>query len=103
MNQIININNRIYHSFMIFWFLSLSLIVLGSLKGTIRFGHGMGDLIYVMSIVALIVIFGLIYIYDLYRGVPFLKLISNKYIIAFCTALLFLVLLKITFLRYGIL
>ena len=94
------INKSFYHAFMIIWFMSNVLITVGSLTGKIRFGLGLGDLIYI-GVVGLAVIIAAIYYYIDFRvsGNSLVVTKRNLLVMACCLIFLLYIILKMTYWR----
>lgn len=54
------INEKTYHTFMVLWIVIIVLIALGSFLGKFRFGHGLGDLVYIFSALGLLLLLGVL-------------------------------------------
>lgn len=95
-----SINKSIYHSFLILWFILNILIAIGNWTGKIRFGLGMGDLIY-MGIIGLAIIIVAIYYYRDLRVSDNNEALSksNLLIMIFCLIFLIFIILKMTYWR----
>ena len=99
MKPMLDTNGKFYHIFMLFWFISITLIVLGSFMGKLRFGYGLGDLLYVLLTIGILLVFGGVYLYDRFKGLNLLDSPIHTYVIIFCTLVLVFLILKITILR----
>lgn len=93
----ISYNSNIYRFFMIFWLISVLLIIIGSLWGKITFGYGLGDFIYLFPTIAVLLIFGIIYITDMFKNI--LTPSNRTYMLVLCALVLTAILLKITIFR----
>lgn len=89
---------KIFNSFMILYFIFLILITIGNWNGYIRFGLGLGDLIYLVLIVFIFFISLIVYIRSLKRGSNIFTL-GDKTFIVFCILFSIFLLLKITVFR----
>jgi len=92
-----NIKKYIYHIYMLLWFIINILIAFANWIGKLRFGYGLGDLIYIGLIGLVIIIVGTYYITDLVFKFD-KKEFSKSNIIVSIFSLLF-ILLKVTLLR----
>ena len=95
-----NFSKSSYHGFIILWFILNVLIALGNWTGKIRFGLGMGDLIY-MCIIGLAILIVAIYYYRDLRISDNIEVLSksNLLMMGFCLIFLIFIILKITYWR----
>ncbi len=91
-------NKIAYNVLILFFFLSQTLIVIGNWHGVIRFGLGLGDLVYV-GVIGLTVVVGLIVYLRAIRSDSFYYSIWNRVFMIFCASFFIFILLKMTLLR----
>lgn len=60
-DEIMGIGKKVYHVLMIIWFLLICSISFGNWIGKIRFGLGLGDLVYQVVLALSIIIVGTVY------------------------------------------
>jgi hypothetical protein len=91
-----NILRLLYHAYMIMWFILNLSIALGNWTGKIRFGHGMGDLIYI-GIIGIVVLIVCIYYYINFKENSNTR--GKLIIMAICFIFLIFITLKMTYWR----
>ena len=85
---------------MILWFILNVLIALGNWTGKIRFGLGLGDLVYMVVIGLAVVLVGVYYYRDLKIGSESdLISKSNLFVMTICFIFLVFIILKMTYWR----
>lgn len=89
-----------YHIFINILFVLNALIIIGSWTGKIRFGLGMGDLVYVGIMVLFSLIVLVYYIYNiLSKGLKYKLSISNVTVLTLYLCFLFFIILQMTWFR----
>lgn len=89
------LRNKIYIAYLIFWFSTVLLIVLGNWIDVIRFGYGLGDLMYLIFCIIVLLIFGLITLANFFRKIK----INKLFLVLLSLIFLLYLLLKLTYFR----
>jgi len=85
---------------MTFWFIVNFLILIGSLNGNIRFGLGLGDLIYVGIVGGITLLVGIYYLIYRKKSSDSSHLTKSDVIVMmFCLSFTLYIILKMTYLR----
>jgi len=87
--------NKIYNAYLSFWFSAVLLIIVGNWIDIIRFGYGLGDLIYLIFCIIALLIFGLISFMNFFRKVK----INKLFLVLLSLIFLLFLLLKLTYFR----